>query len=573
MAGIHITRFGGMRPIEDARQLRASEAQVAHNCLLSDGSLRSIPAWVTLATGVNSVMPGHGNTLYTPCPGFSGLDFLGPPFGKQQVFVDGGGNLNPNLSGVSASGTLTVTASGLSKKAVNRVYGVTTVYNYGGVELESAMFVCAGSNAMGLMYEGDAARVVMSGTGSKVRLYRSTSDVTSGAGANGAVTANWQLVAEIEGSSGTYVDAGAAVANPFDAYVYRGSLKQPFTAHRMGLLESGWVWMVSDAGQVALSDRFSWVFWPVENVYSLGDDGAGAILVTGACSVGDVLYIGTTEQIFVGTARATDTGGVVMQLLPIPSAEGCLPNTMVATPTGAVYTSISGVVAVNGNEARLLTRDIARGLIDVLPDGTELTFSMMRTAFYHHGAYYAFAEAQQLIGGTHPTYGFRFVAADALSPANDAGTLVSMEAPANQSNAGYGTSYVNSIRGACVVFGASSGGGEANVYTLPLPEDAGLATYVAEAKQRYVWRSKKFVFTGNVEMGAAKVVHDCAGNGVRLRLYVDCCCVYETVVRGCVPFTLPDQLRGITWEIELQGCSRVTEVHLAPTIRELTDRE
>jgi hypothetical protein len=92
-------------------------------------------------------------------------------------------------------------------------------------------------------------------------------------------------------------------------------------------------------------------------------------------------------------------------------------------------------------------------------------------------------------------------------------------------------------------------------------------------RQQYTWKSKKFVFPGQTTFAAAKVVHACGGGGVRFRLYIDCCCVYETVVRGCVPFRLPAQLRGITCEIELIGCSRVTEVRVASSIRELMGDE
>lgn len=162
--------------------------------------------------------------------------------------------------------------------------------------------------------------------------------------------------------------------------------------------------------------------------------------------------------------------------------------------------------------------------------------------------------------------GFVFSPGDPLAPEAGPGTLTTLTQPPAVGSLAVTASYARMPTGMGVVFN-----GNGPIYTLPLPEDAGTLAYTGTAKQRYVWRSKKFVLPVQMTMGAAKVVHSCGGGGVRFRLYVDCCCVFERVVRGCDPFRLPDQLRGITWEIELIGCSRVTEVIVAPTMRELSD--
>lgn len=167
-----------------------------------------------------------------------------------------------------------------------------------------------------------------------------------------------------------------------------------------------------------------------------------------------------------------------------------------------------------------------------------------------------------------PGPGFILATGDTLSPSSGPGALVTALLPPLTSIVGTATSYVRAPWGCAVVFYGGS-----PVYSLPLPEDVGLPAYKNAPKQQYVWRSKKFVFPGQTTMGACKIVHSCAGGGVRMRLFVDCCCVFQTVVRGCVPFRLPAQLRGITFEIELQGCSRVTEVRLASSIRELMGDE
>jgi hypothetical protein len=80
-----------------------------------------------------------------------------------------------------------------------------------------------------------------------------------------------------------------------------------------------------------------------------------------------------------------------MALNPIPKSYPCLAGTMVATPSGALYTSSQGVVAVQENRVIMITKDIARGSAGKLPDGTDVAFSSMGNAIYHNGRYYALA--------------------------------------------------------------------------------------------------------------------------------------------------------------------------------------
>lgn len=163
-----------------------------------------------------------------------------------------------------------------------------------------------------------------------------------------------------------------------------------------------------------------------------------------------------------------------------------------------------------------------------------------------------------------PNIGFVFAADDTTNPSSGPGTITTLSPPGNPGDILMPASYVRTEQGmAAILFGYSP------VYTLQLPEDVGTVAYKNASKMQFVWKSKKWVFPALCTMGAAKVVHDCSGGGVRFRLYVDCCCVFETVVRNCEPFRLPDQICGITFEVELIGCSRVTEVVVAPSMREL----
>jgi hypothetical protein len=387
MSSIRITKFAGLRPSVDPRQLDNSEAQIAHNCLLEDGSLQAMPQWQVIGPEAVSLCLGRNNDLFEAFAGSFAIDFLSAPFGAVTIYLDGGGNLLPSVSS-SASGTVSITPGLLSKKPVNRIYGVTSVLVIAGVSYESPLTLMSGIGPQDIMYEGDIATLTVACTGTYARIYRSTSDVTTGAGTNGAVTANWQLVQDNMPNGGVFVEGGSAVANPFDTYLYRGPQRPPFSAVAMGLFESGYVWLIAEDGQIAVSDRFSWGIWPVENVYTLGNN---TLTVTGAVSIGDRLYIGTQQGVFLAEAHVTDAGALVLNILPIAQAEPCLPNTMVVTPSGAIYTSAQGVVGLSGNEAVMLTRDIARGVAGTLPAGAgEVLFSQVNQALYHNGRYYAF---------------------------------------------------------------------------------------------------------------------------------------------------------------------------------------
>lgn len=107
------------------------------------------------------------------------------------------------------------------------------------------------------------------------------------------------------------------------------------------------------------------------------------------------------------------------------------------------------------------------------------------------------------------------------------------------------------------------------VHVLPIPGGTTDVSYEKALKQKYTWKSKKFVMAGRTNFTCAKVT---MGKGcVRLRIYVDGCCQYDAVVTSCDPFRLPDQLVGVTWEIELRGEATVAEVHIASTMRELAN--
>lgn len=111
-----------------------------------------------------------------------------------------------------------------------------------------------------------------------------------------------------------------------------------------------------------------------------------------------------------------------------------------------------------------------------------------------------------------------------------------------------------------------------DLYCLPLPGEVSEDAYRNAPKQTYEWKSKKFVFPGRMTMAAAKVTKDCGGTLI-LSIYVDCRLAYESEICDCKPFRLPTAVEGIEFEILLKGTAKVTEVHIASSIKELIESE
>lgn len=111
------------------------------------------------------------------------------------------------------------------------------------------------------------------------------------------------------------------------------------------------------------------------------------------------------------------------------------------------------------------------------------------------------------------------------------------------------------------------------LFKLPLPGEGGdKRLYLAAPKLTYRWKSKKFVFPGQVTFAAAKIIHDC-GEAVTFKLYVDCKLVHTVEVCDCLPFRLPSQIMGMEAEIEVIGKSPIHKIKVASSMRELMENE
>lgn len=85
----------------------------------------------------------------------------------------------------------------------------------------------------------------------------------------------------------------------------------------------------------------------------------------------------------------------------------------------------------------------------------------------------------------------------------------------------------------------------------------------------YVWESKVFRLAGEVGFGAMKIV-GAYGPPITLELYADNRLYHTRQVRSSRPFRLPMRGRALEWHYRLTGTTQVYEVHIATSVRDLT---
>lgn len=618
MPSIRITSFGGMNTEIAARLSQDTVAQIAHNCLLWDGTLRPLAKWVkrqgVAFADVASIQLTAGNDNILA----SGL--------KETVFLDGANyipnttlglrpyyysNFDSNLvyvnrltladgKGVGVrrpildnSTTISYDRQYHSDKPVNRVYAVSAVRKLDSKTEESTISLLPNQTPSGIIYEGDTATINVHAQAlvpyeyTGLRLYRSISGMDTGAAVANEIDTEWFLIAELNGGTTdginydyVYVDGGAASTDPLDLYLAGGFYApRRFLYSHLQLLEGGWVAAVTDDGDISFSERYLYHAWPVENYFKIHGQ-----KITACKAQFDNLFIGTQNQPYVVAVATGEKLGLQAAVTPFPEVYPCLPNTMDKTPSGAMYASPSGVVSLTREGMKLLSAGATSGVralykierhyeTTVAGVTTKHTqFHPMRyqdTAYaaYYRGTFFGFCRVNtytsELVDGfLTPLFlfkGYMFETGSSIDGEHPMQRFVTMDTPNNvraHTSGGSGL-YVLATDG---------------VYQMAFPDSIGNEMYGNAAKYCYSWKSKKFVFPGQMVMAAAKVVHDCKGF-VRLKIMVDCCCLYETLVHDCKPFTLPPNLAGVEWEVELEGNATVHEVHLASSLRELIEHE
>jgi hypothetical protein len=472
-----------------------------------------------------------------------------------------------------------------SDKPVNRMYAVSGIRRTdNGVE-ESTLSLMPNQSPQSILYEGDNATITLNITAlvpyeyTGFRLYRSISGMDTGIDTTNELDTEWYLIEEFSGGtpdgilySYTYIDGGSATTDPLDAYL-AGNFYPPrkYLYKYLDITESGWLVAATEEGQISVSERYLYHAWPIENFYTIPGQ-----KITDCVTQFDTVYLGTENEPYLMALASGEKLGLQASITPFPEAYACLPQTMDKTPSGAVYASSSGLVSLSREGMRLVTAGVARGVRPIYKierQTTEYTrhypMRFQHTVYgaYWHGTYFGFCrvdtpETVTVEGVDVPLYLFAGYLVDmgsSLDGTRELQKLSTFDTPINV------RAHVAAGSGLYVL--ATDG-----VYRMPFPDTVGAEVYASSPKYCYTWKSKKFVFPGQMTMAACKVVHDCKGF-VRLKIMVDCCCAYEVLVENCKPFTLPPSMVGVEWEVVLEGTAAVSEVHLASSLRELIEHE
>ncbi len=414
MPSIRITQFAGLVPEITGRNMPATSAQVAHNCLLSDGSLRPQAQWVQLeayaagdnvirsiaydrATGKAIMYASYDAITMEGAPFASSVSvgaLLTPPVvvhatGSSLVYVGAG------IEATGVTGSVGYVRAYLSNKPVNRVYAVSRVRKKLYRTEEGPLAALIG-DVDAVVYEGDTAtlNISVSAVGDNathIRLYRSISGLDTGQEISNTLDTGWFLVDEIAiptGGTITYIDGGSVTTDPTDNY-YAGQFHPAvLLAKYFGLTESGWFTAVASTGEIAISERFMHHAWPVENTFKLHETVNDAVVHM------DNLYIGTNRRPYIAALQMGEKA-IQGNPVPFPEAYRCLPNSMTPAPSGAIYASPMGLIGLGREGQKVLTASIANAgdeLYSRTVDDVETIASISLTNFgtYHNGWYYGF---------------------------------------------------------------------------------------------------------------------------------------------------------------------------------------
>lgn len=437
MASILIDRFAGIMPELSARLKPAANAQIAHNCLLTDGTLRPQAKWVLLrqryggpTNTVGSIiydakvnttfMYRLADAVYLPGEPFASNQVVGgyypeyslydrplmvAPIGSTDVMYDA------CVSTQDVSATITYTRSYDSNKPVNRMYAATRVRKLNSRSDESTLIPLADQQPTDVLYEGDLVEIQLTlaplalEQSEYIRLYRTISGLDTGENVTNELDTEWHLVAEFKiplTGSVTYIDGESATASPLDVCYSRNfHYINLDTVKFAGLSESGW-FIAANESEIQVSERYMHHAWPVDNHYSLQGE-----TITDLAVHKDNAYIGTNDRPYIMSLAAGEDG-LQAAIVPFSESLPCLPGTMTSAAGGAMYASSQGLVALSREGQQLITRGLinagdvlynkpyVRLTLDEFDNPveteTELKATIGDTKFgtYYQGKYYGF---------------------------------------------------------------------------------------------------------------------------------------------------------------------------------------
>lgn len=430
MASIRIEQFAGILPELNSRLKPKANAQIAHNCLLTDGSLRPQAKWVQQQQYYAAFTPNVRGIAYDKFSdaavmyaSFDPVTLDGSPFAADTTVgaspnsivcrYKTGVGLSPATVAVYSGGvaaSITYERSFDSIKPVNRLYATSRVRRIGERTEESSLIPINNQDPSAILYEGDLVTITLNAGAlddgaTHVRIYRTISGLDTGQTVANELDTEWYLVDElplIPGNVQTYIDGNSATALPLD-WNYSQRFHPPvLVARYFGLTESGWFVAGSLSGDVQVSERYMHHAWPTENEARIPEQ------ISDMAVSMDNVYLGTPTFPYIGSIAA---GEKAMQIALVPYKEvmPCLPNTLTPTATGAMYASGAGLVALGREGMQIVTQNVVNAgdtlFTKKLPGDVVATAKISNTSFgtYFQGKYIGFCEGPPIDDGVYLT--------------------------------------------------------------------------------------------------------------------------------------------------------------------------
>lgn len=559
MPSIRIPLFGGLNRAKDARHLTRAEATIAHNTELRDGTLmpfRTPKLEKTADFEVKTVVElphndacctsllcfDHCATVTYPmdpgCEGNTQAVIWHENGNKPERYICETGETFPVVVPKPVmQATAARTAAGTLEDDLNcgpdqRSYTYTWVDQFG-VETPPAP-----PATPALSYDDETWEVTIPETppanAACVRIYRTTAEFSGGADPSQQGSTSWQLVEEIPISAfgGRVLDDKCLLDLCFGTLQTMYDCPCPECLEDVQETDEGY--HVGFVGQdLWFSERHEPHNWPERYRTTL------PFKIQGIAVNNNIVYVGTAGNPYLVRTGVTDdpvTGDVILRIDPTKYDQRYPmygKRTITATAWGATYVSREGMVALQPSlPARIFTRQT----ID-----EDLWYQHIPNRIaWHNGRLY----------GSRAPSGKGFIMDIRGEPEGprDLGELVTID--------------IN----ACDIHSGFSG------RLLYAQDSEVLAWDEGKERLRYCWKSKRYVLPGRLAFNAMKVV-GAFGAPVEMILWCDGAPVFRREVADDCPFRLPRYGKGLDYEVEVKGTTKVHEVHVATSMYELLERE
>lgn len=539
MPAIHIKAFQGLKPILEPLLLQQSEAVTATNVRLVSGALEPLKNWTTLKVLTKTAPQTIWRYGNDSAEANWWLEFLAdtdvmrspiaadpygrvywadggvPKYGPNSLVISGssypGGSYDLGLPAPAAAPVISSFAAPPNAASSEvRVYVYTYVSAYGEEGPPSAASAPATMDPAGpVTVSGMSVAPVGAYNVATKRLYRSS---TVGS------AAQFQFVAEIPVATTSYVDSisQAALGEVLPSADW---VAPPVGLRGLKALPNGAA--IGFKGNTAyLSEPNLPHAWP--NEYPIEEP----IVGIGVFRQSAVLLTNGRPYLMSGA----DPAAMSVERMELPQA--CVSKrSIVDTGDGVLYASPDGLVSISSAGIDIITKSLMSREQWLAYNPSSMV------AAVHDNKYHV---AYQTTGGVRGMLTFDFSGQGAVMTSNQVNTATAVTAMYS----------------------------DPRTDTLYLARGAEIVRFNAGTAMTYTWRSKKFRAPFHLNFSKGQVIAD---GPVTLRLIADGVQRMQKVASGSGIFQLPSGFRGLDWEIELAGESKVTQVSIATSAQEIRE--